>query len=107
LKGISRQKYRHLVAHWVYPTLTRFDVERIEGSTKAQGLAVLVIPPQTETKRPFLVQSVIADGNVLGRHVLLPWRREDDTDAMDAGAIHARIRLGEQAISGGEVPPLS
>jgi hypothetical protein len=107
LASISRQQYRSLVAHRVHPSLSGFDVELIEGSAKDRGIAVLVIPPQAERKRPFLVQGVIADGNVLGHHVLLPWRREDDTDAMDAGAIHARIRLGEQAIAGGEAPPLS
>ena len=106
LKRIKRQQYRHLVAKWVYPTLTGFDIELIEGSAKDRGIAVLVIPPQVETKRPFLVQGLIEDGNVLGNHVLLPWRREDEIDAMDAVAMHARIRLGEQAISGGEVPPL-
>lgn len=107
LRRVRRQRYRHLVANLVYPTLTGFDVELIEGLAQDRGIAVLVIPPQVETKRPFLVQGVIEDGNVLGRHVLLPWRREDEVDAMDAVAMHARIRLGEQAIAGGEVPPLS
>lgn len=107
LGRVRRQRYRHLVANLVYPTLTGFEVELIEGATQDRGIAVLVVPPQPETKRPFLVQGVIEDGNVLGRHVLLPWRREDEIDAMDAVALHARIRLGEQAITGGEVPPLS
>jgi len=107
LKRAKRQRYRHLVANLVYPMLTGFDVELIEGSEKDRGVAVLVIPPQEETKRPFLVQGVIDDGNVLGRHVLLPWRRDDEVDAMDSVALHARLRLGEQVISGGEVPPLS
>ena len=107
LKRVKRQRYRHLVANLVYPTLTGFEVELIEGSATDRGVAVLVIPPQEETKRPFLVQGAINDGNVLGRHVLLPWRRDDEVDAMDAVALHARLRLGEQAISGGEVPPLS
>ncbi len=107
LRRVRRQRYRHLVANLVYPTLTGFDIELIEGTARDRGIAVLVIPPQTENKRPFLVQGVIADGNVLGRHVLLPWRREDEIDAMDAVAMHARIRLGEQAITGGDVPPLS
>jgi hypothetical protein len=107
LKRISRQKYRDLVARRVYPTLTGFDVELIEGSEKDQGIAVLVIPRQPEEKRPFLVAGFIEDGNVMGNHVLLPWRREADIDAMDPVAIHDRIRLGEQAIAGGgEVLPL-
>jgi hypothetical protein len=107
LKRVKRQQYRHLVAKWVYPTLNGFEVELIEGSAKDWGIAILVIPPQLETKRPFLVQGAVDDGNVLGSHVLLPWRREDDISAMDAVAIHDRIRLGEQAIAGGKVPPLS
>lgn len=107
LKRIKRQQYRGVVARRVYPTLTGFEVELLEGSKKDRGIAVLVIPPQPETKRPFLVQGAIDEGNVRGDYVLLPWRREDDTSAMDAVAIHSRIRLGEQAIAGGdEVPPL-
>lgn len=106
LRRVSRQRYRHLVADWVYPTLTGFEVELIERSAKDRGIAVLVIPPQAETKRPFLVQGAIVGDSVLGRHVLLPWRREDEIDAMDAVALHARIRLDEQAIGGGKVPPL-
>ena len=106
LKSLKRQQYRSLVAKWVYPSLVGFEIERMEGSTAGEEVAVLVIPAQPEAKRPFLVQGTVDDGNVLGSHVLLPWRREDETDAMDVVAIHDRIRLGERAIAGGEVPPL-
>jgi hypothetical protein len=46
------------------------------------------------------VQGALSEGKVLGAHVLLPTRREDDTALSDAGAIHARLRLGEQVIAG-------
>jgi hypothetical protein len=104
--GMSNKKKRRQDEVDMIGDYNEIDLKRIKRSAKDRGIAVLVIPAQMETKRPFLVQGTIDDGNVLGNHVLLPWRREDDTDAMDAIAIHDRIRLGEQAISGGEVPPL-
>jgi hypothetical protein len=100
LRRVKRQAYRNHVAQLVYPRLTGFEVESIEGSRKGHGLAVLSIPPQPVSSRPFFVQGVLSRGKVLGGHVLLPVRREDDTALMDAGALHARIRLGEQVITG-------
>jgi Putative DNA-binding domain len=97
---VSRQQYRSLVAHWVYPLVRGFEVERIEGSTPGRGLVVLVVPQQPESSRPFLVQGLYSQGGVLGKHVLLPERREDEIAQMDAAALHARIRLGEQVIAG-------
>jgi hypothetical protein len=100
LRRVRRQAYRNHVAQRVYPRVAGFDVERLEGSKKGNGLAVLVIPPQPKASQPFLVQGTLAGGAVLGAHVLLPVRREDDTAFMDAGDLHARIRLGEQVIAG-------
>jgi len=101
LDRVRRQSYRNHIAQRVYPRVAGFDVQRIEGpAKKGFGLAVLAIPPQPESSRPFLVQGAISRGEVLGAHVLLPVRREDDTALMDAGAFHARLRLGEQVIAG-------
>jgi len=104
LDRVRRQAYRNHVAQRVYPRVTGFDIHRIEGSTKGRGLAVLAIPPQPESSRPFLVQGVMSGGKVLGSHVLHPVRREDDTALMDAGSLHARLRLGEQVIAGEKRP---
>lgn len=99
LRRVRRQAYRNRVAQRVYPRVTGFEVERFEGSKKGRGIAALVIPPQPETSQPYLVQGVVTRGGVLGAHVLLPVRREDDTMLMDAAALHTRLRLGEQAIA--------
>jgi Putative DNA-binding domain len=101
LSRVRRQSYRNYVAQRIYPRVAGFEVHRIEGTTKpGHGLAVLVIPPQPGSSRPFLVQGALAGNELLGAHVLLPVRREDDTALMDASALHARIRLGEQVIAG-------
>lgn len=104
LDRVRRQAYRNHVAQRVYPRVEGFEVRRFPGRRKGWGLAALVVPPQPETSHPFLVQGVVSRGEVLGAHVLVPTRREDDTSLMDAGAIHARLRLGEQAIRGGPTP---
>lgn len=100
LSQVKRQSYRDLVERWVYPRVDGFEVERIEGPSQGRGLAVLVVPPQADASLPFLVQGTYSSDKVLGAHVLLPVRRGDDTTAMDAASMHARLRLGEQAIAG-------
>jgi hypothetical protein len=100
LDAVRRQSYRNAVARLVYPRISGFAVERLPGSRPGQGLVVLVVPGQEEAGRPYLVQGVVRDESVLGAHVLLPVRREDDVALMDAAGIHARLRLGEQVIEG-------
>jgi hypothetical protein len=101
LSRVRRQSYRNVVAQRIYPRVAGFDVHRIEGSKrKGFGLAVLSIPPQPESSRPFLVHGTLSRGDVLGAHVLLPVRREDETALMDVAALHVRIGLGEQVIAG-------
>jgi hypothetical protein len=100
LRRVRASTYRKYVAQLVYPRVEGFEVSRVEGKKKGYGLAVLVIPSQPETSRPFLVQGTVSDHRVMGSHVLVPARREDDTSLMEVEAIHARLRLGEQAIKG-------
>jgi hypothetical protein len=100
LAKVRRQSYRDLVERWVYPRVVGFEVERIEGASEGRGLAVLLVPPQAETSLPFLVQGTYLSDKVLGAHVLFPVRRGDDTTAMDAASMHARLRLGNQVIAG-------
>jgi hypothetical protein len=102
LDEVRSSTYRKHVAQRVYPRLRGFQVFRIAGKTKGRGLVVLHVPPQPDSARPFLVEGVVTAGGILGAHVLLPIRREDDTDLWNAAALHARIRLGEQVIEGRE-----
>jgi hypothetical protein len=100
LSRVEGSVYRKHIAHHVYPRVVGFEVKRIEGPEKGRGLAVLVIPPQPESSRPFLVNGAISDRKAIANHILLPVRREDDTAWADVGALHARLRLGEQVIAG-------
>lgn len=100
LSRVEASTYRGHIAQLVYPRVEGFEVRRIKGTKKDQGMAILVIPPQPEGSRPFLVQGTIIGQTAMGAHVLLPMRREDDTALMEVEAIHARLRLGEQVIKG-------
>lgn len=100
LKRVKASTYRRYIAQLVYPRIKGFEVRRIRGKNQGSGLVVLVVPPQPDTSRPFLVQGVISGRKALGAHILLPERREDDTALLGAEAIHARLRLGEQVING-------
>lgn len=104
LHDVSAQTYRNSVARYVYPRVEGFAVEHVEGPTKGRGIVLLIVPAQSDSSRPFLVHGVVRQGDVLGAHVLIPVRREDQTGLLDVGGIHVRLRLGEQAIRG-EGPP--
>ncbi|HEY6760149.1 MAG TPA: RNA-binding domain-containing protein [Baekduia sp.] len=101
LASIRRQRCRNVIARRVYPAVRGFEVRRIADAEKSgYGLAVLVIPSQREDATPFLVTGIVDDKGVLGAHILLSVRREDDTAHLDAASIHARLRLGEQMLAG-------
>jgi hypothetical protein len=100
LKRVKGPVYRRHVAQLVYPNVAGFEVRRIKGVKKGHGLAVLVIPPQPELSRPFLVQGSYQEGNLNEELILLPVRRGDETDLLDAGVLHTRLSLGQQLIAG-------
>jgi hypothetical protein len=98
LSRVRAATYRTHIAQCVYPAVVGFEVRKVEGRKAGHGLVALVIPPQPESSRPFLVTGVISRGTALGNHILLPVRRGDRNESMDASAFHARLRLGEQVI---------
>ena len=100
LKRVTGPVYRGHVAQLVYPSVEGFEVRRVKGTKKGQGLAILVIPPQPELSRPFLVQGAYREGNLNEKLILLPVRRGDETDLLDVGALHTRLSLGQQLIAG-------
>jgi hypothetical protein len=100
LARVRASTYKKHIAQLVYPRIRGFEVKRVEGPSKGVGLAVLLIPAQPESSRPFVVQGVLSDRRVIGSHVLLPVRRQDETAFLDAGAVHVRLRLGERVIEG-------
>jgi len=102
LRAAPRHVFRNIVAQKIYPRVEGFEVDLGEGATKGRGLVLvlvtLVIPPQPQIRRPFIVTGVVRGRAVLGAHLLIPMRREDDTALMDAASVHDRLRLGEAVI---------
>ena len=102
LEQINRQAYRSMIARLVYPRVVGLEIERIEieEAGAGAGIAVVVVPSQPESARPFLVHGLVQQRDVLGSHILLPYRHEDETRSLDPAALHARIRLGEDVLAG-------
>jgi Putative DNA-binding domain len=71
LRTAPRHVFRNVVAQNIYPRLEGFEVDRVEGATKGRGLVTLVIPPQRERRRPFIVTGVVHGRAVLGAHLLI------------------------------------
>lgn len=98
LKRVTAASYGNLIAQHVYPRVEGFEVVRVSGQERGQGIAALVIPPQKSSNLPFLVRGVVQGGDVLGSHILWPVRQGDQTALLDIDGIHSRLRLGDQAI---------
>jgi hypothetical protein len=75
LQQISRQAYRNLVARLVYPRIVGLEIERIEieEAGPEASIAIVIVPPQPDSARPFLVHGLVRQGNVLGSHIMLPF----------------------------------
>lgn len=102
LQQISRQAYRNMAARLIYPRVVGLEIERIqiEEAGPDAGIAVVIVPPQPASARPFLVHGLVRQRNVLGSHIMLPFRQEDETRVLEPAALHARIRLGEDVLAG-------
>jgi hypothetical protein len=102
LKRVRGSAYRQQISQLVYPDVAGLEITRIEGAKVGEGIAVVVVPPQPESSRPFLVKGFLLEEKVLGGYFLLPVRRGADTALTDIGLIHARLRLGQRVIDGEE-----
>lgn len=100
LSRVVPSTYRRVIERWVYPEVSGLEIERIEGKTPGRGIVLLVVPPQPEGSRPFLVWQAMVAGKLYEHSILLPFRRADETAFGDIGGVHARLRLGEQVIAG-------
>lgn len=95
---VSAETYRKVVGQWAYPEVSGLTIEHIPGDEEKRGLVVLIVPPQPRSSFPFIVTGFLLDGSLEGRYMLIPFRRADETVFESAAAIHARLRLGQQAL---------
>ena len=76
------------------------EVIELEGG----DLFLIEVPPQPEELQPFLVQGAIVDGETHGAFVSIVRRRDDESVATSAAAIHSTLAAGRALLRRGEIP---
>jgi hypothetical protein len=101
LADVSPRRYRDIIRRVVYPHVEGFAVEPVADPTPGEGVVLLTVPSQDVSQKPFVVSGTVINGRVLGAFVTVPRRIGDETTALDARTLHARLRAGERALADG------
>jgi hypothetical protein len=98
-----RRRYTQALQNHLYPPPEGLVVEVVE--VEGGSLLFIEVPPQPEELQPFLVQGAILDGEVHGGFISIVRRRDDESVATTAAAIHSTLAAGRALLRRGEIPP--
>jgi hypothetical protein len=90
--GLGR-RYQNIIDQHVYPSVRGMEIEWIERD--GLGVMIVIIPPQMENEKPFLVH-----GAIDGSYFSILRRRGEDSIHITAPEIHALIAAGYQLMRG-------
>ena len=93
LDQLSVQQYRAVIDRRVFPPVENLSVEAIETSP-GKGLLIILIPPQPEESKPFLVHGAIVGGQVEGAFISIVRRRGEASIPITGPSIHAMLVAG-------------
>jgi hypothetical protein len=79
-----------------YPLGLEAEVIRLEDG---RCIGIVLIPPQPEARKPFLVSGAVIAGRVRGTYVGVPIRAGEDTIWDDVAGIHALMVAGRVALN--------
>lgn len=82
------------MTEWLYPHPTDLRVEWIPFGEDQKGVGVIIVPPQMESSKPFLIRRTVGDRR--GAELLLGYaeRRLDTTHVKSVVEIHQALRTG-------------
>jgi schlafen family protein len=92
----NHSQYHEILAAWTYPKLENVRIEwKPESSGATRGFGLIIIPPQSEERKPFLITKTILD---TGRRseILLGYaeRRRDVSEPAKIQELHQTFRDG-------------
>lgn len=93
---VDVQAWLDRIAEKVYPGPAGVEVTFVGGE---RGQVVIVIPPQPDARKPFLVRGAVEGERVLSNAVTLPWRDGDQTRFDDVGHLHSALRQQRQSLA--------
>jgi hypothetical protein len=101
LHQLNAQRYQAVLDARVFPPIEGLHVETMDyGGGK--GLLVVVIPPQPDQLKPFLVHGAVVAGRTEGVFISIVRRRGEGSIFTSASAIHAMLVAGRDRLQNGE-----
>jgi hypothetical protein len=101
LRQLSASRYRAVLDARVYPPIDGLQVETMAYG-QDRGLLVVVVPPQPELLKPFLVHGALVGGRVEGAFISIVRRRGEGSIVTSASAIHAMLVAGRARLQNQE-----
>jgi hypothetical protein len=96
LTTVGVPQMRAIVRERVFPTIEGLDIRAIDHGND-RGVVMVHVPPQPESRTPFLVRGAVVDGKVKSTYMSLPVRDGEDTKWTDMSSIHALLQTGRLA----------
>lgn len=97
-----RRKYVQAIGHRIYPPIDDIRVEMVNAH--GGDLVLIVIPPQAEELKPFLVHGSIVDGRTQGTFISIVQRRDDEAVSSHPATIHSMLAVGRAFLRRGRLP---
>jgi hypothetical protein len=105
ISGGVLKRYQDVLRDRLYPPPEFLSIEVIgEGEL---GLVLLIIPPQPEELKPFLVHGAIVDGKADGTFISIVRRRGESSIPATPAMIHSTLSAGRALLRRGELPGAS
>ncbi|MBF6190806.1 ATP-binding protein [Nocardia sp. CDC186] len=93
----SIAQYQKVIDSRVYPLVDGLVVDRFPHRDGGYIMAIM-IPPQKEDSKPYLVQGAFVDGKYEGAFISIVRRRGEGSVPVTASAIHAYLVAGRKAL---------
>jgi hypothetical protein len=93
--GDLRRWGAQIASEWLFPVPKDLDFVRIPwGNDQEKGIPVIVVPPQDERLKPFLITRALGDKKSTEVLVGYVERRRDSTEVRSVVELHQALRSG-------------
>jgi len=99
MESLNVQRYRANIDRRVYPPVEGLEVDVVEAEP-GKGVLFVLVPPQPEDLKPFLVHGAIVAGRVEGSFLSIVRRRGEGSIPVTPAAIHSMLAAGRALMRG-------
>ncbi|GAA4505050.1 AlbA family DNA-binding domain-containing protein [Nonomuraea ferruginea] len=96
-------RYHQILDSRIHPPISDIDIGAIDHDRGE--IAFILVPPQPETAKPFLVQGAYLDGRFQKGVISIVRRREEHSIPITAREIHAMLAAGRALLQRGDSSP--